>query len=98
MEKTIYNEHYRELLVWLRQERKKRKLTMRDVAATLQVPPSWICKIEQGERRLDVWEFSELCEVIGCDAHDGLTYLQQKEEPLRYVADGAEEEYGARTN
>jgi len=48
---------------------------MRAVAAKLNVPHSWICKIETGERRLDVCEYLALCQAIGCDFEEGMRSL-----------------------
>ena len=48
---------------------------MRAVAAKLDVPHSWICKIETGERRLDVCEYLALCQAIGCDYQEGMRRL-----------------------
>ena len=48
---------------------------MRAVAAKLDVPHSWICKIETGERRLDVCEYLALCRAIGCDYQEGMRKL-----------------------
>ena len=41
--KTIHSAEYRALLSWLREQRQSRGLTMRAVAAKLDVPHSWIC-------------------------------------------------------
>ena len=72
MEKTIYAKEYRLLLEWLRHHRKRKGLTMRDLAKRLHVHHSWIGRVEQGERRLDVMEYARLCDTIGCDAGEGL--------------------------
>ncbi len=45
---------------------------MRTVADRLKVPHSWVAKTENGERRLDVLEFVNLCLAIGLDPHEGL--------------------------
>ena len=73
--KTIHSAEYRALLGWLREQRQSRGLTMRAVAAKLDVPHSWICKIETGERRLDVCEYLALCQAIGCDDQEGMRRL-----------------------
>ncbi|MEI6807901.1 MAG: helix-turn-helix transcriptional regulator [bacterium] len=72
MEKTIYAKEYRLLLEWLRNQRELKGLTVRDLTKRLNVHHSWIGRIEQGERRLDVAEFAKLCVEIGCDPKDGL--------------------------
>lgn len=73
--KTIHSAEYRALLGWLREQRQSRGMTMRDVAAKLDLPHSWICKVETGERRLDVCEYFALCQAIGCDFHEGMRTL-----------------------
>ncbi len=73
--KTIHSAEYRALLGWLREQRQSRGLTMRAVAAKLDVPHSWVCKIETGERRLDVCEYLALCQAIGCDYQKGMRML-----------------------
>ena len=57
---------------------------MRAVAAKLDVPHSWICKIETGERRLDVCEYLALCQAIGCDYQEGMR--RPPAQPLRQPA------------
>lgn len=39
-------------------------LTQSEVAARLRKPQSYVSKYESGERRLDVIEFLEVCEVM----------------------------------
>lgn len=46
---------------WLREQRKVKGLTMRDMAAISGLPHSYFGKIEQGIRGLDILEFLELC-------------------------------------
>ena len=77
MEKSIYSQDYRAALAWLRECRKESGLTMRDVGMRLGVHHSWVARIEQGDRRLDLAEFVLLCKAIGCNPHDGLTLLIQ---------------------
>ena len=73
--KTIHSVEYQSLLGWLRAQRQSRILTMRDVAAKLGVPHSWVGKVETGERRLDVCEYVALCQAIGCDFQGGMQVL-----------------------
>jgi len=49
---------------------------MRDLAAKLDVSHSWVGKIEQGERRLDVLEYVRLCKALGVDPGKGLSKLK----------------------
>lgn len=48
---------------------------MRDLAKKLDVPHSWIGKIEQAERRLDVMEYIRLCKALKIDPAEGLSKL-----------------------
>lgn len=59
------------LALWLRQQRQARNMTMRDVAAILDRPHSFIGKIEKCERRVEVAEFIDYCERLGFDALAG---------------------------
>ena len=41
-------------------------LTQRELAARLRVPPSWVAKVELGDRRIDLVEYCWF--VLACDA------------------------------
>jgi transcriptional regulator with XRE-family HTH domain len=84
--KTIHTSEYKKLLVWLREARKEKGLTMRVVGHALKIPHSWIGKVEIGERRLDIMEFVKLCRVLGCDPHEGLSLLESQMRAPRKVA------------
>jgi transcriptional regulator with XRE-family HTH domain len=75
MRKTIYSEQYRALLGWLKACRKSRKLSMRALAERLSVPHTWVGKMEQAERRMDIAEYVRLCEALQINPHDGLDLL-----------------------
>ena len=45
--------------------RKQAGLTQRDLAGRLSKPPSFIAKIETGERRLDIVEFIAIARELG---------------------------------
>ena len=77
MLKTIHTPEYSELLEWLRVHRKTKGLTMRDLAKRLDVHHSWIGKIEQGERRLDVVEYLRICKALKIDPHEGLALVKK---------------------
>jgi len=77
--KTIYTDEYRALSIWLRQQRRLRGFTMRQLAKSLGVHHSWIGRVEQGERRLDMVEFVSLCREIGCDAREGLDLVMARD-------------------
>jgi transcriptional regulator with XRE-family HTH domain len=61
-----------ELLV---QARSDAGLSQVDLAARLNRPQSYVSKYESGERRLDLVEFIEVTEAIGCPALSILTLV-----------------------
>ena len=56
---------------------------MRELADKLAVPHSWIGKVEQMERRLDVLEYVRLCQGIGIDPIEGITLIQAAKSPSK---------------
>ena len=72
MQKTIYSPEYSNLLKWLRAQREKKGLTMRALGKKMHIHHSWVGKIEQGERRLDLVEYVRLCKALKIDPHEGL--------------------------
>ena len=57
-------------------ERKFKKITQLELSRRLGYPNStYISKIEQFERRIDILEFVNICDSIGIDPHIGLTIL-----------------------
>ena len=73
MEKSIHTLEYSILRAELVSIRKNAGLTQRDVAQRLKVPPSWIAKVETGERRLD---FIELCKLLSACGVEPLPFLK----------------------
>jgi transcriptional regulator with XRE-family HTH domain len=59
----------------LREARTDAGLTQRDLAARLKKEPSWIAKIELGERRLDIVEFIAIARALGLKEDDLLRKL-----------------------
>ena len=75
MIKTISSPKYRKLVLWLKNNRKEQSLSMRALADKLDVPHSFVQKIETMERRLDVMEYIDYCEALGIDPKDGLDLI-----------------------
>lgn len=48
---------------------------MRDVADILGEPHSLVQKVENLERRLDVYEYVQYCKALGIDPNQGLKFL-----------------------
>lgn len=73
--KSTYSETYRSLIDRLISARKARGVTQASLAKSLGRPQSFISKIENGERRLDVVEFIEIAQLIGEDPRDIIDVL-----------------------
>ena len=63
MLKSTHTEAYVVLRARLAAMRANAGLSQRELAAKLDVPHSWIAKVESGERRIDLIEFSLFCEA-----------------------------------
>ena len=68
-------ERYERLRALLVKARKDAGLTQEEVAAKLRRPQSFVWKIENGVRRLDVVEFLEMAKAVGFDPHELLRQL-----------------------
>lgn len=68
--KSTYSETYRSLIDHLVRARKAKGITQASLAQNLGRPQSFVSKIENGERRLDVVEFIEIAHLIGEDPRD----------------------------
>ena len=75
MQKTIHTEPYKKLISWLKENREEQGISMRELADKLGVSHSWVGKIEQLERRLDVYEYVQLCESLGINPKTGVSKL-----------------------
>lgn len=60
---------------WLRTNRMARELPMRIIADRLGVSHSWVAKTENGERRLEIVDFVNLCLALGLDPTKGLNLV-----------------------
>jgi transcriptional regulator with XRE-family HTH domain len=67
MEKSTHTTEYAALRAELLSARKKAVLSQRDLAAILDVPHSWVAKVESGERRIDLVEFCWFLSACGLD-------------------------------
>jgi transcriptional regulator with XRE-family HTH domain len=79
--KQIHTERHRRFRALLVAERKALGITQIELAERLGKPPSYIAKIELGERRLDVLELIDLATVAGFDPAAFVQKLQQETPP-----------------
>jgi transcriptional regulator with XRE-family HTH domain len=66
------------LLALLRQIRIDAGLRQTDLAVALKMPQSVVSKFESGERRLDILELRQVCEVVGLSLNDFVTKLERE--------------------
>lgn len=65
MDKSIHTHLYRQVIGRLRSKREERGVTQSQLAELLNVNQAFISKIETCERRLDIIELRNICQVLG---------------------------------
>lgn len=70
MPRSRSSPRYLRLRTLLAEAREAHDLTQVELAARLGRPQSYVSKYESGERRLDVIEFMEVADAIGCDVEE----------------------------
>lgn len=65
MEKSLFSRLYKPIASKVVELRSHAGLTQARLARKLQKPPSFIAKIELGERWLDLLEFYQICKACG---------------------------------
>ena len=66
MTKSIHSDQMIALRAWLKSRTtKSKKLSMRALAARMDRPHSFVQRVEEGDRRLDVVEYIWYCEALG---------------------------------
>ena len=72
MTRSINTDEMLALQGWLKNQRKSQNLTMQSLADRMARPNSFIAKVEQGERRLDVAEYIWYCIALNIDPRIGI--------------------------
>ena len=79
MARSTHHPDYQTLLTLLRNLRERAGVTQLALAESLGNTQTFISKIERGERRIDVVEFIEICNALGCDPVQAFRdYVQQR--------------------
>ncbi|CAI1803248.1 helix-turn-helix domain-containing protein [Serratia proteamaculans] len=65
---SVYSTEYQLVIKILRDARIEKGITQAKLAEALGRPPSFIAKLENGERKLDVVEFALIAHLLGVDA------------------------------
>lgn len=76
MEKTPFSGEYQIFLCLLRELRAQASLTQEDIAIALNETQSFVSKCERGERRIDVIELRQFCQVMGVSLAEFTTKLE----------------------
>ncbi|MCG5243682.1 helix-turn-helix domain-containing protein [Azospirillum doebereinerae] len=74
--KSVHSPAYRVLVDALVEARKTAGLTQQDLAHRLGKPQSFVAKVENRERRLDVVEFITLSRAVGLDPQTALRRVE----------------------
>jgi transcriptional regulator with XRE-family HTH domain len=67
MARSTHHRHYRSFLALLRDLREQAGVTQIELGNRVANTQTFISKIERGERRVDVVEFTEICEALEID-------------------------------
>lgn len=76
MGRTLRSAGHVALMAALKQARLDAGLTQTDLAERLKRPQSFVAKYENGERRVEVVEFLQIVQAIGCDGRSIIAAVQ----------------------
>ncbi|ELZ5869718.1 helix-turn-helix transcriptional regulator [Salmonella enterica] len=79
---SVYSDDYQSVISALKQARVRQNITQTALATALGRPQSFIAKVENGERRLDVVEFIRLAQLLGMDWQSELQSIARKYDSL----------------
>ncbi|MEI7188498.1 helix-turn-helix transcriptional regulator [Dickeya dianthicola] len=80
---SIYSDEYQIVIKALREARIAKGITQGNLALALDRPQSFIAKVENGERRLDIVEFIHIARLLSLDPSSIITKI-----PIKYKALG----------
>lgn len=75
MSKSVSSDENKVLTAWLKEKRKEKGHTMRTLSEIINTPHSFIGKVENQERRLDVIEYIRYCKALGVDPIEGIKHV-----------------------
>lgn len=80
MTRSIFTDEYKHLRRILRRERINADLNQVPLSQKLNMPDTYVNKYELGERRIDLIEFLDIVEAIGCDPHKIIDEILEEKE------------------
>jgi transcriptional regulator with XRE-family HTH domain len=84
MKKSTLSGRYAVVCELLREARQRTGLKQSELAARLDEPQSYISKVENGDRRVDLVQLQLFCEAIGIDLKDFVAeYLRKSRKSRR---------------
>jgi transcriptional regulator with XRE-family HTH domain len=75
--KNVYIDQRNRMINLLREMRAEAGLTQTELAARIEKDQTFVSKYESGERRLDVLEVREICQVIGTTLEEFIKRLEE---------------------
>ncbi|BES83760.1 helix-turn-helix transcriptional regulator [Pectobacterium araliae] len=75
---SIYSNEYQSVIKILREARIEKGITQENLANALGRPQSFVAKIENGERGLDIVEFVHIAHLLSVDASSVLERIANK--------------------
>ncbi|WP_312284286.1 helix-turn-helix domain-containing protein [Yokenella regensburgei] len=72
---SVYSHEYQMVIRALREARVANHLTQEEIGRAMGRPQSFVAKVENGERRLDIVEFIYLCRLVKIDPIDIIAKL-----------------------
>ena len=82
MKKVTHAKEYYLLLELLYSLRMESGLTQTELASRIGMPQSYISKIENGERRVDIVELYKICTALNCDF---VNFISQYSDKLKNI-------------
>lgn len=80
---SIYSDEYQSVIKSLREARIAKGITQENLAQAMERPQSFIAKVENGERKLDIVEFIHIARLLSIDPAEIITKIPIKHRPLR---------------
>lgn len=77
MNGSVSSDENKILMAWLKDKRKEKGHTMRTLSQIIGTPHSFVGKVENQERRLDIVEYIRYCRALDIDPIEGLKKIAQ---------------------